>query len=160
MSALDEDGDSVMQSSLAMQESTASFTPVTPDTRSNALTSELSPPSSQGVPIASPLHGANANGKRPLSTLDVNGDAPPPLRSAQAAASGPAEVQTHQPSGYTWTKQEDEPGWSWKSKRALDEANRAQDSLVMKDLRVGDRYGDPFAMADQEQAMMKSQGQQ
>jgi len=120
-----------------MQESTTAFQPATPDTRSSALASELSPPSSQGVPLASPVYGANANGKRPLSTLDVNGDAPPSLRSAQVAAPEPAEVQTHQSSGYTWTKQEDEPGWAWKSKRAVDEANRAQDSLIMKDLRIG-----------------------
>ena len=158
----------------------ASVIPATPDAGLNAHASELSPPSSQGVPLASPTngsHGANANGKRPLSTLDVNGDAYPPSRSTVPTTSEPGVVHTHEASGYKWTKQEDEPGWAWKNKKALDEYHRAYDTLVMKDLKIGgelilarsqgclrlttaDRYGDPFAMADEELATMRSQTQQ
>lgn len=116
---------------------------------------ELSPPNSQGAPFATTAFsdaatatsGANANGKRPLSTLDGVGDsgtgksvsyALPGEAQAQAQASaGPVEVKTHDLSGYSWTKAEDEPGWCWKNKKAVDEANRAWDGLVLKDKRIG-----------------------
>jgi len=142
--ALDQDGDSQMQSSHT--EEMTSVNPATPDTRShelnalNALASELSPPSSQGVPLLSPINGANANGKRPLSTLDVNGDAPPSVRSDWAPATEPAVVHTHEVSGYKWTRQEDEPGWAWKNKKALDEYHRAYDTMIMKDFKIGGEF--------------------
>lgn len=111
---------------------------------------ELSPPNSQGVPLsdnmiaataATGLSGANANGKRPLSTLDGNGDAlstSATLRGGgQALAVEAPRVRTHAGSGYSWSKQEDEPGWASNNKRAVEEANRAWDSLVLKDRRVG-----------------------
>lgn len=107
---------------------------------------ELSPPNSQGAPlslstsnIAVP-RGANANGKRPLSTVDNNGDARaavPALRGGDAVPEPPMPVKTHAPSGYSWTKAEDEPGWSWKNKRFQEDANRAWESLVLKDRRIG-----------------------
>ena len=88
------------------------------------------------------MRGANANGKRPLSTLDSNGDSlsTVPGQKAGGSAAGLGElfqVKTHQESGYSWTKAEDEPGWSWKNKRAQDEAKRAWEGLVMKDKRIG-----------------------
>ena len=133
--ALDQDGDSQMQSSHAEE-----MTSVNPATPSNVLASELSPPSSQGVPLVSPINGANANGKRPLSTLDVNGDAPPFVRSDWAPPTEPAIVHTHEASGYKWTRQEDEPGWAWKNKKALDEYHRAYDTLIMKDFKIGGEF--------------------
>lgn len=41
--------------------------------------------------------------------------------------------KTHTPSGYTWTRAEDEPGYSWLNKKALDEASRAWDNMSHKD---------------------------
>lgn len=87
-------------------------------------------------------------------------------------------VKTHQASGYTWNKIEDEPGYGWMNKKALDEHNRAVDQLVHRDHQVksewiatltvrggadstiADRYGDPFEMADKEQVMLNSLKQQ
>jgi len=121
---------------------------------------DLSPPSSQGMPLASPsTTGANANGKRPLSTLDTNGEAAPIARNT-ATPLEPQKVKTHEQSGYTWVRQEDEPGWAWRNKRAVDEANRAYEGLLTKDIVVGNHYGDPFEMADRELALMKSQMRQ
>ena len=108
---------------------------------------ELSPPNSQGVPLPETAatavqRGANANGKRPLSTLDSNGDNLSVLAGQKAGAPTTtsietSQVKTHEGSGYSWTRAEDEPGWSWMNKRAQDDANRAWESLVMKDRRVG-----------------------
>ena len=154
--------------------------PTTPMTTSMA---DLSPPSSQGVPLPDtsagnlPTPGANANGKRPISLLDTNGEAPPPLRLGQSN-NVPAQVKTHASSGYTWSKAEDEPGWAWKNRRAVEEANRAWEGLLMKDLAIGseclrsdtcvggdandhgiDRYGDPFEVAEREAILLRSQEQ-
>jgi hypothetical protein len=45
-------------------------------------------------------------------------------------------VQTHASSGYRWTRAEDEPGYAWSNKKALDEMGRALDSLAHKDVAV------------------------
>ncbi|KAJ9627876.1 hypothetical protein H2203_003094 [Taxawa tesnikishii (nom. ined.)] len=120
--------------------------PATPSAQTlPAHLADLSPPNSQGgVPLPANMKdsGANANGKRPISTLDGNGD---------------VGVKTHPASGYTWTKPEDEPGYLWKNKRAVEDAHKAHDSLVYKDYGVLDRYGDPLEMADRELAMMGSE---
>jgi len=82
---------------------------------------------------------ANANGKRPLSTIDSNGDThkmQAPRSGATEASSELPEVKTHAQSGYSWTSPEDEPGWAWNNKRAVEEANRAWESLIMKDLHI------------------------
>ncbi|KAF4547854.1 Hypothetical protein D9617_35g090050 [Elsinoe fawcettii] len=132
--------------------------PTTPNPSSGF--SDLSPPSSQTAPLPSPR--ANANGKRPLSTLDNNVElSHPTTRSANAATTKdaePQEVKTHQPSGYTWVKTEDEPGYSWKNKRAIEEAERAWGTILHKDRKVGNRYGDPFEVADSEAAIIASRG--
>jgi len=131
----DDDGDSQMQSALTDLDK-----PVTPN-HPHLGSIDISPPNSQGMPTAS--IGANANGKRPLSTVDI-GEAP------MRVAVEPPKIKTHEQSGYTWVRQEEEPGWAWKNKRAVDEANRAYEGLLMKDFGVGNRYGDPFEMADRE----------
>jgi len=141
--ALDNDGDSQMHSSLtsSVDDLMTSDKPLTPLAQQFLPqgTADLSPPNSQGVPLPSAsVRRANANGKRPLSTIDGNGDAPPAPRSAQVSSTTePPQIKTHEPSGYSWVKPEDEPGWAWKNKRAVDEANRAYDGLLMKDQRIG-----------------------
>ncbi|KAF2221225.1 hypothetical protein BDZ85DRAFT_266483 [Elsinoe ampelina] len=132
--------------------------PTTPNQASGF--SDLSPPSSQSAPLPSPH--ANANGKRPISTLDNHTDLSHPMtRSAAAVAAREAEqqeVQTHQPSGYTWRRTEDEPGHVWKDKRAVEESERAWTMILHKDRKVGNRYGDPYEMADYEAAILASRG--
>ncbi|PNS16189.1 hypothetical protein CAC42_1952 [Sphaceloma murrayae] len=124
-------------------------------------TADLSPPSSQG-PLPSPQ--ANANGKRPLSTLDTSSEGPV-TRSAASAAAGQSsavetqEVKTHAASGYTWSKTEDEPGYGWKNKRAMEEAERAWGSILHKERKIGNRYGDPFEMAVWEESLLAGQRQ-
>ncbi|TKX19976.1 hypothetical protein C1H76_7860 [Elsinoe australis] len=135
-------------------------TPVPPSGFTNPA--DLSPPSSQGVPgLPSPHPHANANGKRPLSTLDPNGASQPLTRANMSSATGTVEAQevkTHQPSGYSWTRTEDEPGYAWKNKRAMEEAERAWGAILHKDRKIGNRFGDPFELADREAAQMASQG--
>ncbi|KAK8196576.1 hypothetical protein M8818_006741 [Zalaria obscura] len=104
--------------------------------------------------IPTTTSGANANGKRPLSTLDSNGD---PVAGSSRAHGESQQLKTHEASGYSWLRQEDEPGWGWRNKKAVDEAARAYDSLVYKDKRIGNRWGDPFEIADRELAVLRSQ---
>lgn len=101
----------------ALPNTTAS--PATPMNASiSNLTAELSPPNSQGGASrdTSTLSSAvNANGKRPLS-----------LAQGAPAAGAHTDAET----GYSWSKQEEQPGWEWKNTRAREEENRALDSIV------------------------------
>ncbi|KAK5717997.1 hypothetical protein LTR15_008840 [Elasticomyces elasticus] len=126
--------------------------------------STMSPPDSQHH-----APGANSNGKRPLNTIS-NGNGEDPNAAIDLAGAAPVmeprapkkqdfPEKKHQ-SGYTWDRFEDEPGYQWLSKKALDERNRAWDSMVHKDHMVKNRYGDVFEMAEKEQAMLNSLKQQ
>ena len=42
----------------------------------------------------------------------------------------------HKASGYAWEREEDAPGYAWKSKRAREEASRAWDSILEKDKMI------------------------
>ncbi|KAF2120591.1 hypothetical protein BDV96DRAFT_270302 [Lophiotrema nucula] len=115
----------------------------------SALGSELSPPNSQGPTalsapeqgsstggVLSPL-GLNANGKRVrgglLGGIGVGG-----------AKEGGANVQHDPETGYSWTKQEEQPGWEWKNSRAREEEARALENIVGKGDQIKTRYGDPL----------------
>jgi hypothetical protein len=93
-------------------------------------TAELSPPNSQG-PVNLPrgdgltTTGAsrvNANGKRPLSL--------------NAQASGTNELHHDAETGYSWSRQEDQPGFAWKNPRTKDEEHRALDQIVDKNSQI------------------------
>lgn len=113
--------------------------------------------------VAPSASGANVNGKRPLDSVDgsnnhataaaaattamnstttpivnltaSNGNASNGLSSAQTH---PQQPKVHQPSGYSWTKPEDAPGWSWQNRKAQEEANRAwEQGIVNKDRGIG-----------------------
>ena len=45
-------------------------------------------------------------------------------------------------SGYTWDKEEDAPGYAWANTKAREEASRAWASVVEKDRKIGNKYGD------------------
>lgn len=146
-------------------------TPSTPPTN-RLIPSELSPPDSQGgvslsstMPSVAPsASGANANGKRPLDSLDnpasatsslpldgsfdainagiasANEAANPVNTSANSNGSGNQQhkVQTHAATGYSWSRQEDAPGYAWQNRKAQEEANRAWEmGIVAKDRAVG-----------------------
>jgi hypothetical protein len=143
----DNDGDSRMASSPELTDTEDVETPLDQITSSSIL----SPPDSQhrsssGTAAANSsmptLTGSNANGKRPLTNIS-NGDDTSTIidvTSDAAAASGAKQAQfpprTHQGSGYTWTRSEDEPGFAWLNKKAVDERNRAWEGMVSKDAMV------------------------
>lgn len=127
--------------------------PATP-TSQPAVLDDLSPPSSQGgvslypstpaapgnpsMPsVAASASGANANGKRPLETLD--GIAESTLASSEGgtavAQTQPQiraqQIHTHDASGYTWTKPEHAPGYAWSNRKAVEEAARAWETGVV-----------------------------
>ena len=43
-------------------------------------------------------------------------------------------------SGYTWEREEDAPGYAWKSKRAQDEYMKARDMIVNESVMVGSEF--------------------
>ena len=104
-----------------------------------AQSSILSPPDSQhrsAMPTtASGSTLANANGKRPINTISNGADDAEELAAMQANGKTRQEfpTKTHERSGYSWNRAEDEPGYAWLNKKALDEYHRAWDGLVHKD---------------------------
>jgi hypothetical protein len=100
----------------------------------------LSPAESQttlNMPTAaSGANLANSNGKRPHGALLNGGEEDEAVESMPNTARSNAPVQTHASSGYRWSRPEDEPGYSWRNKKAMDEMGRALDGLVHKDLDV------------------------
>lgn len=121
----------------------------------------LSPPDSQHrstsqMPTPAPgAASANENGKRPLTNIS-NGveedviDLTSEPTSGPGANAGKARIgqdfppKTHRQSGYTWNTFEDEPGYAWLNKKALDERQRAWDSVVHKDCMI--KGGFPLCM--------------
>jgi hypothetical protein len=118
----------------------------------------LSPPDSQHrshtttttttMPHLTSSANANANGKRPLTSLsndivDLTSEAESAMAELTAGTMGGKQQQqphfppkTHQPSGYTWTRHEDEPGWAWGNKKAVDERGRAWEGMAHRELMV------------------------
>ncbi|KXT06421.1 hypothetical protein AC578_6069 [Pseudocercospora eumusae] len=118
------------------------------ETRSSSSTNM--PTSASGSSIA------NSNGKRPLQTISNGAD---DMEELQAMANGKARadqvVKTH-PSGYQFSRVEDEPGYAWLNKKAQDEYQRAWDQLTHKDAMVKNRFGDTFEMVEKERAIAAS----
>lgn len=81
---------------------------------------------------------ANANGKRPINTISNGADESEHLAAMHANGKPRQEfpTKTHERSGYTWSREEDAPGYAWLNKKAMDEAHRAWDSLVHKEFMV------------------------
>lgn len=125
----DIEGDSTMHSSADEDEMFPDEAlPNNPATPMNAsiqnLATELSPPNSQGPRDTSTLSSAvNANGKRPLSL-------------AQTASNASVGTHTDAETGYSWTRQEDQPGWEWKNTRAREDESRALDMIVDQNAQI------------------------
>jgi hypothetical protein len=124
---------------------------------------------------ASGAHLANSNGKRPHGALLNGGEEDEVVETMPNTGRSNLPVQTHAGSGYRWSRPEDEPGYAWNNKKAVDEMSRALDGLVHKDLAVrGElilgalngreadirdlpgRYGDPLEIAEREPAILAS----
>lgn len=102
-------------------------TPLHASIQNLTSTSELSPPNSQGPALSrdtSTLSGTvNANGKRPLSL-------------AQPVVGAHTDPET----GYSWTRQEDAPGWEWRNTRAREDESRALDAIVEQGAQIKCEY--------------------
>ena len=81
---------------------------------------------------------ANSNGKRPLRDISNGVETTSTGAGTSGAAAG--KIRCHQPSGYTWTRAEEEPGWKWNHKKAVDEANRAWDGLAHKEHMIKSEF--------------------
>lgn len=108
----------------------------------------LSPPETQRDRAARGA-SSNANGKRPRKDISNGFDTEDEIpsarqaRSTQTSSTAPAnssaplgETREHAASGYKWNKQEDEPGYAWTNKKAVDEHNRALDALIHRDVVI------------------------
>jgi len=139
-SPFDPDGDSLMQSG----DSTPK--PSTPNAQIRSIAiSDLSPPNSQGVPlpvdmpaVAPSASGANMNGKRPISSIDHSQESLG--GGVSLSATIPTDASIRATTTYQYTQPEDAPGYAWKNKKAQDDYNRAWDSLVDKNRRIGSMY--------------------
>ncbi|KAI9722755.1 MAG: hypothetical protein M1828_004451 [Chrysothrix sp. TS-e1954] len=67
---------------------------------------------------------------------------PTPAGSNEAAKMSNGHEMVDEKTGYTWTKEEDAPGYAWKNRKAQDEANRAWGQIVQKEEMIGRRFGD------------------
>lgn len=147
----DHEGDSHM-SSPDDSDSELAFNPATAALRSPRDSQQPLPPTAN----SSVSVRANANGKRPLNHIsngtDHEGlvdeeepnttalleddDATTVTMGGNAQTTHDLPPKTHAPSGYTWNRIEDEPGYAWMNKKAVDECNRAWDTLTHRDLMV------------------------
>lgn len=127
---------------------------------------------------ASGTHLANSNGKRPHGALLNGAEETEAVETMPNTGRTNVPTQTHAGSGYRWSRAEDEPGYAWTNKKALDEMGRAWDALAHKDIAVKGkryrlrgcgqqdskayrrdnigRYGDPLEVAEREPALLAS----
>lgn len=139
---LDADGDSTMHSSPELGADNEMFPdegagPSTPRNAANfALdpSSELSPPNSQG-PSNLPRDDSFTAAFSGSPSLNVNG------KRVLAPTSAGAHDNAHMDSetGYSWSRQEDQPGWEWKNTRAREDEARALEQIVDKNSMIRSR---------------------
>jgi len=151
---IDLDGDSVMHSSPELDADDEMFPDEVggPSTPTNAAAfsldaaSELSPPGSQGpshlaigddstAALTGTASTLNANGKRVYSPI-VPESAPETQQTQQPQQPQQFAVQVDKNTGYTWDKPEDEPGYEWLNKRAQEEAARAYDQILDRNIMI------------------------
>ncbi|KAF2199941.1 hypothetical protein GQ43DRAFT_464407 [Delitschia confertaspora ATCC 74209] len=141
----DAEGDSTMRSSPDLAPADEMFPdekdgPSTPQGSAAIASSldpasEMSPPDSQGPTnlVGVPRDDNLATMTGSPSTINANGK--------RVFTEG---VKVDQATGYTWERQEDEPGYEWMNKRAQEEMVRALDQIVDKGSMIKLRYGDPL----------------
>lgn len=154
MSDIDIDGDSTMHSSPELEaddemfpdEAAGPSTPTNPPAFSLNAPSELSPPGSQGpaqLP-ARPETAAAQTTEAPAAINENGKRAYPSTMQESISETKPIGTQVDKATGYTWDRQEDEPGYEWMNKRAFEEASRAYDMIIDKGAMIKLRYGDPL----------------
>lgn len=90
---------------------------------------------------ASGAHIANSNGKRPHGALLNGGEEDEVVETMPNTGRSNGPVQTDASSGYRWNRAEDEPGYAWSNKKALDEMGRTWEGLVHKDSMIKGQLG-------------------
>ncbi|KAF2189673.1 hypothetical protein K469DRAFT_723600 [Zopfia rhizophila CBS 207.26] len=150
----DADGDSQMHSSPELEADDEMFPDEAggPSTPRNAAAfslepaSELSPPNSQGPShLASRDESVSTALSGSPSTLNANGKRVHPSGLPTATSSlASSNIHVDEETGYTWAKQEDQPGYEWKNPRAREEESRALDQIIDKGAMIKLRYGDPL----------------
>ena len=135
---LDGDGDSTMHSSPDLDanddemfpDEALPATPRNPASFALDPTAELSPPNSQG-----PVNLPRGDGLTTTGASRVNANGTRPL-SLNTQATGANELHHDAETGYSWSRQEDQPGFAWKNPRTKDEEHRALDQIVDKHLQI------------------------
>jgi hypothetical protein len=132
-----------------------SESPTTPPANILPPSSELSPPNSQGpipsrmhntepIPFSplsgnsakmAPSHALNANGKR---NWKENGGKGVLKGEGKTVGCGGQEGEQHvqQETGYTWTRDEDAPGYAWMNAKSREDAQRAYGQIVDKERMI------------------------
>lgn len=70
-----------------------------------------------------------SNGAHPSMTLGQG-------NSSSGSNGGHGHKFVHPPTGYTWSRDEDAPGYAWKNKKAQEEFARAMDQIQDKDRMI------------------------
>lgn len=94
-------------------------------------------PSVESFDIDSSLGEEDTELGRTAAAMALSNNSNSTGNGAAAAASGKKKnefaAKTHQPSGYTWSRTEDEPGYAWTNKKAVDESARAWEGLSFRE---------------------------
>jgi hypothetical protein len=83
-----------------------------------------------------PSQALNANGKR--SWKENGGKGGSKGEAKPGGAQGEQHVQ--QETGYTWTRDEDAPGYAWMNVKAREDAQRAYSQIVDKDRMIKSEF--------------------
>jgi len=104
------------------------------------------PSSSEGVRITGSgtsndnIESASSNQFKQHSSSTSNGTLPSMTigqgNSSSASNTGHGHKFVHPPTGYTWSRDEDAPGYAWKNKKAQEEYARAMDQIQDKDKMI------------------------
>ncbi|KAF2234636.1 hypothetical protein EV356DRAFT_515020 [Viridothelium virens] len=164
MSDHDPDGDSHMASSpepdldgdddMFPESNLDPPAPSTPRQSSSYLppVSELSPPNSQSRNFATGSTTSTGNtaaqvvfdmagGSGSTNGVGASGSTTNP-RAGGSTTVAAGQIKVHEPTGYQWIRQEEEPGYAWKNRKAQEEAMKMLDQVVDKERMIGAKFGD------------------
>ena len=136
--------------------------PSTPRQSSSHLppVSELSPPHSQPRTTGT-TSLSNTNNNRAAAALDIVSNSTVAATATNGSTTKASmvtgvtgQLKVHEPTGYQWVRPEDEPGYTWRNRKAQEEAMKALDQIVDKDKMIGARYGD--LLLEQQTARQKA----
>jgi hypothetical protein len=154
----DPEGDSTMHSSPELEADNDEMFPdeaIGPSTPRNPPTfaldpsgpSDLSPPNSQGPSLLANRDEnlSTALGRSTSTSINANGKrVRTSVMNATATVPSTEGSQVDSETGYTWTKQEEQPGWDWKNTRAREDESRAWEHIVDKSSMIKSRPLDTY----------------